>query len=447
MSVTSETPIAASPAPVVRRIRWIWGVVFAVAAWFIAVWWVGPIQTYPLPIARGDAMEVLGFAEEGSLLTSRTDPSHGEVGVWRWELPAGRKSSVWSIPVEIANSRRTSIRLSEGRRWLLINSATPDGAGESLVIDLRSDEKLPNVRPGSDSWISEDGRVLFTRIAPQEMEVTELPSGRTLEYLDEYKVSAISPNGKWVACHTNGVTRVWRVKTDGVEMTSAADFRGGPSPRCQFSADSSQLLVSGSGLLSIWDLATLEVARSFSDVEVERETGDPRFAFFLDGNTIGRFDTATRQDDRIAMGSNLDQTTLLSSASPWVFLGVTSYSIPRQLLDVRLGTLRVSMDYNGVTENEQLVLFNFETREQVRLPSRLVSSVGEDEEGAATRIVQHPKWLAIQGDGLRIVELPPRRPWAKQVGLAMLLFALPSWWCWRGKKMKTDLVAAPAVAR
>jgi len=79
-------------------------------------------------------------------------------------------------------------------------------------------------------------------------------------------------------------------------------------------------------------------------------------------------------------------------------------------------------------------LFDFESGRMVKMPAFTPDVVGTD-----IVAISNAQTTVIYCQGSIVADmfdLPPRRPWLRQFGLAAAIFAVPGWWCWRGKRQK-----------
>jgi hypothetical protein len=448
-SVDGDEVISSVPTPLTNakaRRRWIPAALFAIAAWVGAGWWVGPVESYWLPQPANERFRILGFTEDGDLLMQRTEIGFGPLGVWKWELPACQKTEIWSTPMD--PGRISSISLSDGGRWLVVNFSSQDEPSETVIVDLRTGARLKDVPHGISSWISEDGRVLLTKTETARIEVTDFPSGRSLGHLEEFDVAGISPDGQWVACYSGGATRLWRITPGGLEPTSVVESKDSSTPQCRFNHDGTRLLILGNGL-SVWDLKTLKVIHSTAGGRV---VSDTRFAYFAEDSFVNRMDTESGNIDRFEFARSADHIDLLSCSLPWLFIrSHNEFGPVSPLVDFRVGPVHIEID---ASVHQELTLVNFETRERIRVRrDTLQGSTGLGGFGwfsgaSVWQVAQHSRRVATQigpeySTHVRIIEIPPQRPWLKQAGLALLLFGLPGWWCWRGKRVSAPSQQAP----
>lgn len=112
---------------------------------------------------------MVGFAEDGSLITAGVASAAGKFGVWRWTLPGGVRSEIWSTATKRATSDEPiEASISENRRWLTLSGdamtevsvsiCSPDGRSAKRTSNRRNRKIAPGaferrIRPPMRWWI------------------------------------------------------------------------------------------------------------------------------------------------------------------------------------------------------------------------------------------------------------------------------------------------------
>lgn len=446
MATEIATPKAARP---LRRRRWIRFFLFAAAAWWAARWWAGSLDCTRQSLALVDGDAILGYSEDGRLLDVHWDRDfHMEVG--SRERPNGPRTVLW--PTD-ADSCRPGVeyeaRLSQDGRWLFLwEMGVSDDQVQNRVLDLRSGEIRRHTKRGV-AWLSADGQILFVDDRERGIDVSELETGRSLGRIDESWIDAVSPDGQWVAAESAREMRLWKRAGDHYEATdlklSAPDAiptnlgsidSEDRARNVRFSEDGQRFVAFGRTFLKAIDLSTLEVQQEWQDLDFVDVSADGRVAYASDGSS------RTIATGEAVLGE-VNSPTFFSGVSsgrrPWSFAietgtlddGLASYGGRR----IDLGPYTIIIQNRDWTPEQQYALYNVESGERLNVPARFLP---HDDQFTNWRLFTSRNRVAIWDPNeavLTAIELPPRRPWAKQIGIALALFALPGWWCWRGKKV------------
>ena len=242
--------------------------IMAIICWYFAGWWWGPVATFSLALPESEACRVLGLAEDGSLISIERAPHTAQWAVLKRSFPDCGRQEVWhttGVRKELPDD--ISFRLQAGGRWLFVSKLGAQSApGDDPIIDLRTNRLYPGHDDGM-RWVTPDGRLLFTDDGDTGIRVNELETNRLFGRIDDTWINALSPDGRWVAAESAGMLKVWHLGDEHVEPVGIrCEVAQAPASRlgtlndgdhqstCQFSADSSQLIVFGDHRLDCFDL-------------------------------------------------------------------------------------------------------------------------------------------------------------------------------------------------
>jgi hypothetical protein len=442
----------ATPTPTgapIRRRRWILGVFFAIAAWFAACWWITPLSSSRLQFPEGAVPRLLGFAEDGSLIGAAYDSAAGRLTIRAWAIPSMTERVIWTDPQNNFNLRRFDFQFLEGHRWISIRPQASDRSIRDQLLDLR-DGRTIELKHRGPAWISPDGRLVFVDDRASGIAVSELATGRDVGRIDESWIDAISPDGRWVAAESAREIHLWRIDGDRIEMvTGFHEVVPDPSIRavgefdvedhariCAFDCESRRFVVCGSSKLTAWSLEPLSLIGEVRATSPTMISSDGAMAFDRDGS---RRVIETGAFLPVAGGLRPKGMAPTQTGS-WFLAGIQSSVVARGPAVPRfdLGPYTITVirnDGNRYTYSLCDVVNGIE----VTIPRGLLPKP-EPSRAARQKLLLHPRRIALHNEvtgETRIIEMPPQRPWAKQIGFALLLFALPGWWCWRGRKISS----------
>ncbi len=419
-------------------------------SWFVAGWWWGPVESFSLALGENEACSVLGFAEDGSLISVERTPHTAEWSVWKRRFPDGGRDEVWQTTgVRKEPPDDVSFRIQAGGRWLFVSKLGPQpGEGDDPIIDLRTGA----VHSGRDDgmrWVTPEGRFVLTDDGRTGIRVNELATGREVSRIEDNWINAMSPDGRWVAAETTGVLRVWRLHDDSVALTGiSTEVPHAPASRlgalndgdhqatCQFSADSQTLLVFGDHRLDAFDLARESLIAQHRDYSPIAISSDGIRGYERNGHVFEATSGKTIVD---GSGWRNDITGVRVQPAGWFI----SQRHPQMSwwgrgwpgAQVRIGPYTIAVSADNSLQNVGCDLIHADTGRRVMLPTWFLPSTispgGYREEWS---LYTHPSRLAFHNEesGLvRVIEMPPADTTTARLLTALALFSLPGFWCWR----------------
>lgn len=475
MNIAETISTGAPQAIPARRPRWILLFLFAAAARIATGWLVPTFQHYSLPGSAEDKAEILGFADDGSLITSLETVEKGTVGAWKWTLPELQKMELWSQTVDSESRNINDDAIIELRDHGKLLSVFPPRSQPQILIDTTTGRAVDGESPATKRTPIHDWEFVEDRASGSE--VRDRRTGKSLGRIDEADIEEVSPDGRWVAGVTGRQLRVWKVGADGVALTDisaakpespvlhrsswmSAPAEGAEFPCVAFSADSSRFFVYGVNCLKVFETKTGDLLHHRSDIEVFAISNDEQMAYALwDGQKIVQIPIGGLQEDDFDLRiqeTNIDlrlkdwEVHPMAIQPPWVLIVGENRSMTTAppLVDVTAGPIRLVISNDAWSDQlESFFFVNLETHRKLSLPATALPQPFEYS-GEYYRIVAHSNRFAfqnVQTGEIGIVEPPSASLEFRRTSLAILLFALPGWWCWRGKRQKDQPVYKPST--
>jgi hypothetical protein len=434
----------------------------SIAGWWLAAWWTGPVVMNSIAIPGEGSVSIVGFSRRGDVIAAGLDPAdERDLVIWSWNAPGFRRSELWRRRVEHGDandSMHFGSLLSEDGRWLAVHddrTASSNSPPARLIIDLETGRKHPHEKSG-EVWISPDGRFLFHDDRDAGIEVSRFETGEVIGRIDDSWIHDISGDGTWVLAGTGDSLRLWNVRPDGFLSMPIADrapdessaypyvighdesaaITQRHSTHSRFNADSTKLAVFGETYLHVWQLDPFQEIVANDLVSVLAVPVDLERAYLNDGSAI-RLDHAGKsiaspvlESRNFELGPLLDDIRwFLAVRKPdwdtWTSWGPTGgFSIP-------IGPYDLTLSRRDADSDGKHVLVDFDRGTEVSLPRGLMQSqiVGISDHFTgyeSPQVFHHPRQLAVRphdGSTLRIIPLPPRRPWTAQLSIWLALTA------------------------